>query len=122
MGRRGVVLLVRSRSAVWWIGSSASLRHTLQIAQRFMPADQTLQFSDATGSLARGGRIGRLQWGRPGMEVTIENLRLDWSLREALRRDIRVRTLHATRVHVQLTPTPPKPDTPFVMPERIATL
>jgi translocation and assembly module TamB len=99
----------------WWASSEGSLPRALQIAQRFLPADQQLLFSDASGSITGGGRIGRLQWSKPGLAVTIDDLRLDWTLR-LLRRDLQVRILSARNVQVRRTPQPEKPDDPFIMP------
>jgi translocation and assembly module TamB len=104
---------------VWWIGSDNSLPRALELAQRWLPAGQQLEFTAAQGSLGSGGRIGRLVWRKPGLELTIEDLRLDWSLRELLRRDLRVRTLYARRVHVRQGPEQPPPERPFMMPDHI---
>jgi translocation and assembly module TamB len=118
----GVLLafLLLLGGVVWWAGSDGSLPRALQVAQRFLPADQRLAFSDAQGSITGGGSIGRLQWSKPGITVTVEDLRLDWSLRQLFARDLQMRTLAARNVHLRLTQQPDKPDTPFTMPADVS--
>src|SRR5690606_39104639 len=97
-----------------------SLRQSLSLAQRFLPADQQLEFTDATGSITRGGRIARLSWSAPGITLTIEDFELDWRLSQLFRDELQVDTLRAARVHVRLTPRPPQPPSePFVMPREL---
>jgi hypothetical protein len=43
---------------LWWAGSQGSLARTLQLAQRWLPADQHLAAIQVQGSLTGGGRIG----------------------------------------------------------------
>src|SRR5690606_32233216 len=112
------VLLVAA--ALIWTGSSGSLRQSLSLAQRFLPAEQQLEFTDATGSITRGGRIARLSWSAPGITLTIEDFELDWRLSQLFRDELQVDTLRAARVHVRLTPRPPQPPSePFVMPREL---
>lgn len=116
-----LTLLLLVGGVAWWAGSDGSLFRALQLVHRFLPADQQLVATGAQGTLAHGGRIARLQWSRPGLAVTIEDLQLDWSLRELFRRDLRVRTLSARAVQVRVSPDPaPEPDTPFTMPEDLS--
>ena len=76
---------------------------------------------DAQGSITGGGRIGRLQWSKPGTTVTIDDLRLDWSLRWLFGRDLHVRTLSARNVHAaHRRRNPDKPDEPFIMPPDVS--
>lgn len=114
----GVLLgfLLLLLGVVLWAGSDGSLPRALQLAQRFLPQDQLLTFSDSQGSITAGGTIGRLQWSKPGITVTVDNLQLDWSLRQLLGRELHVRTLAARNVQVRLTQQPEEPDTPFTMP------
>lgn len=119
-GVAAFLLIVLPGIALWWISSDDSLDRMLRLAQRFLPADQTLVFTDAEGSITRGGSIGQLQWEKPGLALTIDGLRLDWSLREYFDGDMRVRTLHARNVLVRLTPVAePPPEEPFVMPAEL---
>lgn len=114
------LLLVLVAGTAIWMASPGSLRQGLRLAQRFLPAEQTLAFTDANGSIAGGGTIASLQWNKPGITVTIENLSLAWSLRPLLGKHLDVRTLHADAVHVRLMPQPEQPDSaPFVMPNQV---
>ena len=53
-----VVLLVAG--AWWWLGSNTSLAFALAQAAQRLPAGQTLESRDVTGSLRTGGHIGWL--------------------------------------------------------------
>src|SRR5690349_19673825 len=68
--------------ALWWTSSQGSLRQALSLAQRFLPAGQSLQFEGVAGSISRGGSIGMLRWSSAGTTVTVEELDLEWRLRE----------------------------------------
>ncbi|HXC57890.1 MAG TPA: translocation/assembly module TamB domain-containing protein [Steroidobacteraceae bacterium] len=120
LGGALLTLLLLSGGIVWWAGSEGSLSRALHIAQRWLPGDQQLVFSDAQGSITGGGHIGHLQWSKPGITLIIEDLRLDWSLRQLLSRELRVRTLSAKLVQARLTPQPDKPDEPFTMPADVS--
>jgi translocation and assembly module TamB len=117
----GIVLvpLVLLACFAWWAGREGSLARALELAQRFLPDDQRLALTDAQGSLSGGGRVARLQWSKPGVSVTIEDLRLGWSLRQLFGRDLRITTLSARQILVRLTPHPEDPE-PFVMPEQVS--
>jgi len=114
-----MVLVLLVIGLMWWAGSEGSLARALKIAQHWLPEEQHLTFSDARGSITGGGRIGRLQWNNAGTSLTIEELRLEWSLRQLFGRDLRIRTLSARNVYVRSTPQPVKPEKPFTMPSRL---
>ena len=116
LGGLALLLVTLPVGVAWWAGSEGSLSRALQLAERFLPAGQVLEFADAQGSVSGGGRVGRLHWSAPGTEVEIEDLQLSWSLRELLQRDLRVRTLSIRRLHVRTTPQP-EPEQPFTMPD-----
>jgi translocation and assembly module TamB len=121
MGGVSLALVLLLASVVWWAGTQGSLPRALAVAQRLLPADQSLAFTDVQGSITGGGRIARLQWSKPGTTVTIEDLRLEWSLRQLLGRDLQVRVLSMRNAHVLSTPQPDQPDEPpFVMPEDVS--
>jgi translocation and assembly module TamB len=103
----------------WWAGSDGSLSRALQLVQRFLPEDQRLVVTEAKGSITGGGSIRRLQWSRPGILLTIDELKLDWTLR-LLHRDLIVRTLSARSMHIRLTPQPEEPQDPFTMPAQVS--
>ena len=104
-----------------WAGSQGSLARTLQLAQRWLPADQHLAATQVQGSLTGGGQIKQLQWSKTGTSIVVDDIRLEWSLRQLLSRDLRIRVLSATRMHVRTTPQPDKADQPFIMP-KVVTL
>lgn len=120
-----VALVVIAVGAVLaWASSDGSLPRALQLAQKFLPQEQKLEFDNAQGSITGGGSIQQLQWSMPGVAVDVAQLSLDWSLAQLLSRKLDVHELTAARVHVRLTPTPDQAaaepaSAPFVMPERI---
>jgi len=66
---------------VWvWGGSSSSLNMALARAAGYLPADQTLEVTDATGSLRQGGHIARLRWTRGALSVEAMDVDIAWSL------------------------------------------
>ena len=72
----GVVLLLvvaLGAGAWWWLGSNQSLAFALTQAARYLPAGQTLQSRDVTGSLRTGGTIGFLQWQSPTLSVEVRD-------------------------------------------------
>ncbi|MEO6186457.1 MAG: hypothetical protein ABIP38_12895, partial [Steroidobacteraceae bacterium] len=115
-----LVFVVLLAGIGWWAGTAGSLPRALAMAQRFLPADQRLAYSDAHGSIRGGGRIGRVQWSKPGTTVTIDDLRAEWSIGLLFGRALDVRVLTARNVHVRITPTPDEPDEPFTMPADIS--
>ncbi len=102
-----------------WIGSDNSLRQALALAARFLPAEQSLEYADVTGSIARGGRIGQLQWSRPGTSLVIEDLQLDWMLRALFDDQLQVDRLRVERIELLISPQPEPqpPGEPFRMPD-----
>ncbi|MGC4029572.1 MAG: translocation/assembly module TamB domain-containing protein [Steroidobacteraceae bacterium] len=116
-----VLLLVLLAGMVWWASTDSSLPRVLQLAQRLLPQEQQLEFSDASGSITGGGRIGHLRWRSAGIELTLEDLRLEWSPSRLVDHLLYVRRLHARNVRLRLTPQPQKPDAaPFRMPEEVS--
>ena len=115
-----LTLLLLLLGIAWWAGSEGSLARAMHLAQHWLPEDQQLVFDDVQGSITGGGHIGRLQWSKPGSTVTIEDLRMEWSLRLLFGRALRVRTLSARLVHLRSTPQPDKPDEPFTMPAELS--
>lgn len=114
-----LALLLLLAAILWWAGSDGSLSRALQIARHWLPPDQHLIVADAQGSITSGGHIGHLQWSNAATTLTIDDLRLDWSLRELWGRDLRIRTLSARNVRLRLAPQPDKPDEPFKMPPQV---
>ncbi|MDO4795759.1 MAG: translocation/assembly module TamB domain-containing protein [Brachymonas sp.] len=56
-----LIVLALALGGLWvWSASNESLNTLLQIAQRHMPAGSSLQVENVSGSLRRGGHIGKL--------------------------------------------------------------
>jgi translocation and assembly module TamB len=105
----------------WWASRDGSLERALRMTQGMLPPGQSLQFSDVQGSLTGGGRIGQLQWSRPGIALEVDELQLEWSLRQLLGRALHLRKLQAARVHLRLTPQTDPPEAPrFSMPDDVS--
>ncbi len=88
-------------AAWWWAGSDTSLAAALNRAARYLPAGQTLESRDVTGSLRGGGRIGWLRWSSPGMAVEVDDARIGWRLAPlVLDRRVQLGEVHAARVQI----------------------
>ena len=66
-----------------WSGSEGSLARALGWAQSWVadansPRGQ-LQTRGAQGSLRHGGQVQQLRWTRPGLDVQLQGLRLQWT-------------------------------------------
>ncbi|KQM76043.1 hypothetical protein ASE76_18925 [Xylophilus sp. Leaf220] len=85
--------------AAWvWTGSSNSLATVLaQVAQR-MPAGQTLQSRDVSGSVRAGGRIGWLRYESPTLAVELHDTTIGWQWRPLLKKRVQLGELHVARV------------------------
>ncbi len=94
--------------AWWWSGQSDSLPRTLQLAQRFLPAGQTLSFSDAEGSLRQGGTIGQLHYANADISINATQTDVRWDLSKVLSRELSLPGIHIA----QLTLTPSGIDKP----------
>ena len=105
-----VLAVVLAGVGVWvWAGRSTSLATTVAQAARYLPADQTLETRDVTGSLRGGGTIGWLRWSNPTMAVEVDNARIGWSLAPLLQRSVKLGKVHADRVRIASTPDPDAP-------------
>ncbi|WP_460479115.1 translocation/assembly module TamB domain-containing protein [Comamonas humi] len=94
--------------AWWWSGQPDSLPRTLQLASRYLPAGQQLQFSDTTGTLRQGGHIGQLQWSSPTVAVEVADAQLGWDLSRVLQRELRFAPLRIARITATPTGVPSK--------------
>jgi translocation and assembly module TamB len=103
-----------------WAGSDGSLARALQLAQRWLPEDQQLVNRNVRGSILGGGHIGQLVWSKPGATLTVDDLHIDWSLRQLIHRNLDIRTLSAQRVHWRSMPQPHESSTPFIMPAQLS--
>lgn len=122
-----LALLLASGVAGWiWSGSDGSLARALGWAQAWLadtnsPRGQ-LQASGAQGSLRHGGQVQQLRWTRPGLDVQLQGLRLQWTddqlIDVLLGRGLQIQTLHLDSVQVSDTrePTPTQPLAELVLP------
>lgn len=103
-----LVLAMALGSAWWWAGQADSLASLITRVARWLPAGQSLEARDVSGTLREGGRIGWLRWRGPTLSVEVENADLGWQLQPLLQREVRVGKLHAQRVEIHSTPDPEK--------------
>jgi translocation and assembly module TamB len=99
----GVVVLVAvlAAGAWWWLGSNESLAFSLTRVARYLPAGQTLESREVTGSLRAGGRIGWLRWQSESLSVEVHDARLGWQLAPLLRRKVQLGEVHAAQVLIE---------------------
>ncbi len=84
-----------------WVDSEQSLAQTLHVASTLMPAGQTLESSEVSGAIKRGGHIGQLRWQRGGLLIEVRGLDLAWNWRALLDGELQLRTLHAAALRVE---------------------
>ncbi len=104
----GLVTLVIAllAGAWWWLGTDESLAFALTRTARYLPADQTLESRDVSGSLRAGGRIGYLRWQSATLAVEVSDARIGWRLAPLLRRRVQLGEVHAGRVVIERRGTP----------------
>lgn len=112
-----LALLLTAPLAVWlWSGTAGSLAQTLDWASRWTQSRSDslgrLQVDGVRGSLRSGGRIDHLRWTRDGLDVRIEQLRLElgsafWT-GLVLGRGAQVQSLAIAKLHVD-DQRPPSP-------------
>jgi translocation and assembly module TamB len=115
-GIGGLVTLVVAlgAGAWWWLGSDESLAFALSRTARYLPAGQTLESRDVSGSLRAGGRIGWLRWQSETLSVEVSDARISWRLRPLLRRRVELGEVHAGQVLIeQHGPAEQKPVEPL---------
>ncbi|RZL57517.1 MAG: translocation/assembly module TamB [Variovorax sp.] len=119
----GVVLLLvvaLGAGAWWWLGSNQSLAFALTQAARYLPAGQTLQSRDVTGSLRTGGTIGFLQWQSPTLSVEVRDAKIGWQLAPLLDRRLQLGEVQASQVLLERRgPVEEKPSEPLAPLERL---
>jgi translocation and assembly module TamB len=96
-----ILLLALGGGAWWWSGTHKSLATVLTQAARHLPAGQSLETRDVTGSVRTGGRIGWLHWQSPTLAVEVNGADIGWQLAPLLKRKLQLGELHATRVVIE---------------------
>src|SRR5574344_1581303 len=108
----GLLLVLALGSLWWWSGREHSLAHTLALAQRWLPADTTLDVQDAQGSLRFGGKIGSLRLSSKRLQLQIQDFTLRWDLGTLWQRRLPIEQLHLAALHIRTQPKPAPDDTP----------
>ena len=111
----GLVVLIAAlgAGAWWWVGSDQSLAYALGKAARYMPAGQTLQSRDVSGSLRTGGRIGYLQWQSPTLSVEVYDAAIGWTLKPLFQRKVQLGEVQAKEVLIERRGPPPETSEPL---------
>lgn len=117
------LVLAAGTLAWWWSGRDNSLATLLARAGQYLPAGQTLDSREVSGSLRSGGRIGWLRWSSPTLRVEVSDARVNWQLAPLLQRRLELGEVHAA--NVTITPLgppstePPTPPDTLVLPLQI---
>jgi translocation and assembly module TamB len=124
-GMAGLIalVLVLMAGAWWWLGSDQSLAFALAKAARYMPAGQTLESRDVSGSVRAGGRIGWLRWQGESLAVEVHDARIGWLLEPLLKRKVQLGEVHAAQVAIErrgpVEDKPLAPLEPVVLPVEV---
>jgi translocation and assembly module TamB len=103
-------------AAVWlWSGAEGSLATTVRLAQRLLPAGQTLETDEVQGSLRHGGQARRLAWSGGGVSVQAQQVDLAWSWPALLERRLVLSQLHIGHLRIEDR----RPATPRVAPTHL---
>lgn len=105
--------------AAWiWTGSDGSLAMALKQVRPYLPAGQTMELQDVTGSVRGGGRIGALRWQGEGLSVQARDLRFAWHPLELLQRRVRFSSLAIGELDIddQRPAAEPQPPSELVLP------
>ncbi|MDQ0568379.1 translocation and assembly module TamB [Variovorax paradoxus] len=112
------LVLVLGAGAWWWLGSNQSLAFALAKAARYLPAGQTLESREVTGSLRTGGRIGWLRWQSEKLAVEVHRAEIGWQLAPLFQRKLQLGEVHAARLLIERRGPPS--DTPTEPLEQLA--
>ncbi|MET0540825.1 MAG: translocation/assembly module TamB domain-containing protein [Variovorax sp.] len=92
------LLVLLAAAGWWWTGSNQSLAFVLTRAAQYLPAGQTLETRDVSGSLRAGGRIGFLRWQSPTLAVEVQQATIGWQWRPMLNRQLKLGEVHAALI------------------------
>ena len=106
-----LVLAAALAAALWsWTGNGTSLATALGQLQRWLPAGQTLEVKQVTGSVRSGGSIGWLRWQQGDLSIELRDITVAWSLRPLLGGELRLGQVIAKTLHVDDRRAPSEPD------------
>ena len=104
----------------WWVQSTDSLPRSLGMAARFLPAGQSLQWSEVSGSLLAGGRAGHLVWQDKERRLELQDLSWSWDWHALLDGEFRATAVHASVAFWEdRSLSSDAPITPFTLPLRV---
>ncbi len=95
------LLLALGGAAWWWSGTQQSLATVLTRAAPYLPAGQSLETREVTGSVRAGGRIGWLRWQSPTLAVEVHGVDVGWQLAPLFKRKLQLGELHAEQVVIE---------------------
>ena len=110
-----LLALLLGLAGLWvWAGGDTSLAVALRQVQSVLPAGQTLQTREVSGSLRHGGRIGWLRWQQGELSVEARDITLAWEPEALLQRRLHLSQLHIQQLTIQdpRAPTPAEPTLP----------
>lgn len=94
-------VLLLGAGAWWWLGSDKSLAFALAQAAQRLPAGQSLESRDVTGSLRTGGRIGWLKYQGESIAVEVKDIAIGWQLAPLFQRKVQLGEVHAAQVLIE---------------------
>ena len=115
-----LLALLLGAGALWaWAGSETSLAAALQQLARFLPAAQTLELHDVSGSLRSGGRIGTLRWQQGELSVEVRDLVADWNTSGWRKAELRLSRLAIGHLRIEDRSASSTPPTEWLLPLRL---
>jgi translocation and assembly module TamB len=109
-----IAILLLGAGAWWWLGSNQSLAFALAQAAQRLPAGQTLESRDVTGSLRTGGHIGWLKYQSESIAVEVNDATIGWQLAPLFQRKVQLGEVHAKQVLIERRgPPSDKPTEPL---------
>jgi len=113
-------------TAVWfWSGAATSLGTAVTQLAYALPAGQTLEARDVSGSLREGGHIGWLRWESADLRVEARDVTVGWALRPFLGGTLQVQQLRVAQVRIEdlrTQATTPSPPESMVLPLNVSVL
>lgn len=105
-------LLLAIAGGLWlWSGSSTSLASAVDQLARWLPANQTLEATEVSGTLRGGGHIGWLRWSRGDLSVQAREVSIGWSLRPLLDGELRLSQVAVNHLRIEDRSTSTRPAT-----------